>query len=253
MNITEYLKVRPVGLKYAPSFYYLGLKVAISYFIFHRIEFGNKEYDENLIKVKYNDILFNVRRSSFIHDIQHYLLRQEPNIRNWFDFQRGEVFVDVGAYIGAYTLRAAKNGCVVYSFEPNPNSFKILSMNVKDNGFNNVELFNVAVGDHEGEVYITLDLDTTKVSDRGYKVKMITLDSLKLRRVDWLKIDVEGFEKEVLMGAQSTLDVTSKIIIEVWKKNRDFVEKIMEIHGFKKVKEEETYPEIYNIMYMKSR
>ena len=160
--------------------------------------------------------------------------------------------MDVGAYLGAYTLRAAKSGCTVYAFEPNPYSFKILSLNVKDNGFDNyVKLFNVAVGDREDEAFIALDFDTTRVSNNGYKVKMITLDSLKLRKVNWLKVDVEGFEKEVLRGAESTLDVTDKIVIEVRKENRSFVEKVMQGHGFKEVRGEETYPGIYNIMYVK--
>jgi len=58
-------------------------------------------------------IVFNVRKGNFIHDIQHYLLRQEINVRKWFNFRKGGIFVDVGAYIGAYTLRAAKHGSIV--------------------------------------------------------------------------------------------------------------------------------------------
>lgn len=255
MSIKEYLKVKPANLRSAFAFYYLGLETFLNYFVFHnRGNYSKKEEINGLIKIKYNDMIFNVRKKNFIHDVQHYLLRHELNVRDWFSFQKGEVFVDVGAYIGAYTLRAAKSGCTVYAFEPNPFSFKILSLNVEDNGFENyVKLFNVAVGDREGEIFITLDFDTTRVSNSGYKVRMITLDSLKLRKVDWLKVDVEGFEKEVLGGAESTLDVTDKIIIEVRKENSDFVEKVMLEHGFKEAKEEETYPRIYNIMYVKRR
>ena len=248
----EYLKVLPADFKSLPSFYYLSFKRFIRYFILHK-ELEHKEDVSELIKVKIDGIIFNVRKHNLTGDIGQYLLWQEPNVRKWFSFQKGEVFVDVGAYLGAYTLRAAKRGCTVYSFEPNPNSFKILSLNVEDNGFDNVKPFNVAVGDHEGEISIALSFDTTKVSDKGYKVKMITLDSLKLLKVDWLKIDVEGFEKEVLIGARTTLDVTDRVIIEVHKGNRGFVDRVMKEHEFRVVKEEETYPGVFNVMYEKAK
>ena len=67
--------------------------------------------------MRVNGIIFNVRKENFIHDIQHYLLRQEINVRKWFNFRKGGIFIDVGAYIGAYTLRAAKHGSIVFSFE----------------------------------------------------------------------------------------------------------------------------------------
>ncbi|ARM77136.1 hypothetical protein B6F84_08945 [Acidianus manzaensis] len=173
------------------------------------------------------------------------------NVRKWFSFEEGEVFVDVGAYIGAYTLRAAKNKCTVYSFEPNPNSFKILSLNVHDNKFDNVKLYNVALGSKEGEVTIELDFDETHVSQSGYRVKILTLDSLKLSRIDLLKIDVEGLENEVLIGAENTLDRTNKVIIEVHEQNRNFVDTKLQGHGLYKLKEELTYPGIYYAMYVR--
>ena len=64
-------------------------------------------------------------------------------------------------------------------------------------------------------------------------------------------MDVEGFEKEVLMGPENTLDVTDKIVIEVRKENREFIEKLVQIHEFRIAKEDETYPNIYNIIYSK--
>jgi len=70
---------------------------------------------------------------------------------------------------------------------------------------------------------------------------MITLDSLSLNKVDLLKIDVEGYEKEVLLGSESTLDRTDKVIIDVHEHNKRFVDTIMYSHGLVKEKEELTY------------
>ncbi|WP_231136373.1 hypothetical protein [Acidianus ambivalens] len=61
-----------------------------------------------------------------------------------------------------------------YSFEPNPYSFKVLSLNVLDYRFDNVKLYNVALGNKECEVFISTNFDETHVSPNGYKIiKMI--------------------------------------------------------------------------------
>lgn len=225
----------------------------VNYFLLHK-GFNHEEEVKDLIKVRIDGITFNVRKNNFIHDIHHYLLRQEINVRKWFTFKEGDVFVDVGAYIGAYTLRAAKSRCIVYSFEPNPNSYKLLSLNVFDNKFDNVKLYNVALGNKEGEVIISPNFDETFVSTKGYKVKMMSLDSLDFNKIDLLKIDVEGFEKEVLLGSESTLDRTDKVIIEVHENNKNFVNSIMRSHGLVKEKEELTYGEsVYYMLYVRKR
>ncbi|AKA74679.1 hypothetical protein SULI_13005 [Saccharolobus solfataricus] len=86
MRYSDYLKVFPADLRSLPIFYYLSLKTFINYFILHK-GFEHNEDITSLIKVKIDGIIFNVRKHNFIHDIQHYLLRQEINIRKWFSFK----------------------------------------------------------------------------------------------------------------------------------------------------------------------
>lgn len=70
----------------------------------------------------------------------------------------------VKAYVRTYTLKAAKHGSTVYSFEPNLYSFKVLSLNVLGNIFdNNVKLYNVVFGNKECEVFISTNFDETHV------------------------------------------------------------------------------------------
>lgn len=133
----------------------------------------------------------------------------------------GDVVFDVGAHIGCFTLKAARkvgeSGRVV-SFEPSSENFKLLSLNVSSNNYTNSKLFNVAVGAAPGTATLHLGnrrgtnslLSEANVDQVGVEeVPIRTLDSvaeeLELSKVDFLKIDVEGFELEVLKGAQNVL------------------------------------------------
>jgi FkbM family methyltransferase len=133
----------------------------------------------------------------------------------------GDVVLDVGAHIGSFTLKAAKEvgleGRVV-SFEPSSENFKLLTLNVNSNDYGNATLFNVAVGSAPGTAKLNLGSrkgTNSLLSDSGVEnvgteqVPIRTLDSvtdeLKLSKVSFVKIDVEGFELEVLKGARNIL------------------------------------------------
>ena len=117
------------------------------------------------------------------------------------------VVVDVGANIGWYTLRAARRAKKVYAFEPEPTNYELLQKAVRANGFSNVELEKLIVGDTDGETDLFLSIDagrhsTVRKSGRKITVKCTTLDSfLPTQTIDVLKVDVEGAESRVLAGA----------------------------------------------------
>lgn len=125
-----------------------------------------------------------------------------------------ELFVDVGANIGAFTVLASGVvGSRTIAFEANPDTFEALFRNVKLNGLQErVKCIFAAAGRNEGEVSFTTGLGTENhmVTQQGgetaVKVRMTSLDSeMGNNSVDILKIDVEGFETEVLAGAASVL------------------------------------------------
>jgi FkbM family methyltransferase len=138
----------------------------------------------------------------------------------------GDMFYDVGANIGSYTILAsAHTGSRSYSFEPIPATFNSLEKNIQLNKVSAlVTPFNKGVGNTQGEMYFTSSLDTVnhvtdQDSSEGIQVEIISLDEIiSDDNVPLLiKIDVEGFETEVLKGLQKNITNNNlrAIIIEL--------------------------------------
>jgi FkbM family methyltransferase len=135
------------------------------------------------------------------------LLVHEPKVKDFLvgRFSAGEVFVDVGANVGAYSLRAASSGMKVYSFEPNTETVRILRRNAEINHLT-VEVMEVALGAENGTVKFAPFGGTSRVTPEGtVDVPIRTLDSYELPSIDLMKVDVEGYELDVLKGAKQTL------------------------------------------------
>jgi len=142
----------------------------------------------------------------------------------------GETVIDVGAHIGSFTVMAARevgpSGKVV-SLEPSAPNFKLLNLNISTNHFDNAKALNLAAGstDDVGELRLYNRQGGNSFYSRelpligSQSVKITTLDSvaesLKLDRIDFVKIDVEGHELEVLKGASEILgEDHPKIVLE---------------------------------------
>lgn len=129
----------------------------------------------------------------------------------------GQTFIDCGANIGIWTIVAASavgKAGNIYAFEPNPNTFKKLHRNVYEisNLDSNVNLLKSAVGNEQKEIQFlctenhNVSQITSENDSRAILVSVVTLDSIfKEQKVHGLKIDVEGFELEVLKGAENIL------------------------------------------------
>ena len=149
--------------------------------------------------------------------------------------QKLDCVVDVGAHVGLWSMSLLE--CVktarVIAFEPAPDIFKQLKKRLC--GFSNVQVFNIAVGSHKGNVKFNIKNDSgqlnsilelnaetkdyfTGASDTLTQVDvcMDTLDNLLAdqKEISLLKIDVQGYEEEVLKGAVSILKKTRFVLIE---------------------------------------
>lgn len=151
--------------------------------------------------------------------------------------QAGDIFFDVGANVGIYTLTASRfagTGGEVHAFEPLAGTYQLLQKNVQMNGVKNIHLNNVAVGDMIGEadLYVNAQAALTGLglTNRGVlldvqKVPIWTLDEYaereKIQSINFLKVDVEGFEGHVLRGAKRLISRSPDLIVmsELAQKN----------------------------------
>ena len=122
--------------------------------------------------------------------------------------------IDVGANVGEWTRPLAKKFDHVICFEPNPNFRECFNMNIKEN---NVTLHPYGLSSHSHNAI--QGVNATHLNDvlgdtepREGDIECRSLDSFDLRDVDYIKIDVDGFEIPVLQGAQETLKRNNPVI-----------------------------------------
>ena len=169
----------------------------------------------------------------------------EKSIINWAidNFvKEDKAVIDIGAHMGHYTMNMAHKAKRVYAFECSPKSFNYLCANIAlQNLHYKVDKFNVALSNKEGKVkyYIRDPLDggangiakySTDETDNieSIEVEAKTLDSFGLKNIGFIKIDVEGHEKEVLEGALNTLKENGypPFIFESWGPDREITYKL---------------------------
>lgn len=140
--------------------------------------------------------------------------------------RKEDFFVDIGANIGSFTVLAAGHiGSKTYSFEPVPSTFSHLLNNISVNNISKkVTVFNTALGSAKGKINFTSSLDTMNHVANNNETGTISVPIEKLDEILpehetplLLKIDVEGFETEVIRGASHTLRQSrlKAIIIEL--------------------------------------
>ena len=131
-----------------------------------------------------------------------------PEMRVWRQALRdGDLFLDVGANVGTYTIWAAECGAEVIALEPAADTFGLLLENIALNDYQ-VRAIQAAAGPYCGTARLTAGLDSVNRLDPDGPVEtgLVTIDSLiGDRHVVGMKVDVEGFEIEVLQGCTRAL------------------------------------------------
>jgi FkbM family methyltransferase len=107
-------------------------------------------------------------------------------------------------------------GGTVVTFEPSPGNCDIIEKNIRQNQLRNVTLQRKAVGSKRGVVTINhASNSSVVVSGTGTQVELTCLDEYRHLNPTFLKIDVEGFEVQVLEGARKILSTRPKLAIEI--------------------------------------
>lgn len=128
----------------------------------------------------------------------------------------GETVLDIGANVGLVSLRLSKrvgSEGIVHAFEPNPSVSSRLVSSLEANGVTNVRLHQVALGDVPGILRLSVpegnagaaSLIAGRVSGEICDVPVKRLDDFDFGPISFVKIDVEGFEENVLRGFSRTL------------------------------------------------
>jgi FkbM family methyltransferase len=142
-------------------------------------------------------------------------------------------FMDIGSYNGLFSIAFGKMlpSSHAFAFEPNPANFKRLCKNIDLNGLTNVEAYNIGISDKQGflEMCLPADGSMTTVSSYDFnftknhaknplkilRTKVETIDSFCAAHdviPDFIKIDVENHEHEVILGGMATIKKTRPII-----------------------------------------
>lgn len=152
----------------------------------------------------------------------------------------GDDIIDIGANIGNHTLYFIKECHVnsVYSFEPQKDIFSILKKNIMYNhASERCRLYNVALGNSKGKGNMASNRYNTGgacliTNDTG-NVDVCRLDDFTFDNVDFIKIDVEGYEYNVLAGAKKTINTHKPLIyVEIFEKNFDKVNNLLFQMGY---------------------
>ena len=153
--------------------------------------------------------------------------------------------LDIGANIGNHSVFFANFFSNIYSFEPYPDSYYLLKFNSKN--FNNIKTFNFGASDVDENQYMYIATNTTmsrntlfsdrveakkvdQIDPKKIGVELKNLDNLlkenKVKKISFIKIDIEGYEYKALIGLKNTIINDSPIIaLEQWTDAFDEIKK----------------------------
>lgn len=171
-----------------------------------------------------------IETSSFTEHWSAYNLMPDASelslMRQWV--KGNSIVFDIGANVGVWTVLLSRTcpSAKVHSFEPAPNTFDLLARNISINKCSNATVNNIAASDNDGvvefevpkgvSIYGRVRPEQHGVDDGGrfahsdmYQVKCARLSDYcekhKIEQIDFMKIDVEGFELQVLRGMEELL------------------------------------------------
>jgi len=185
-----------------------------------------------------NDLL-----GSITYDSEDYVGRSiakdgiyEEHMVNKFKslIKKEDIVLDIGSNIGLHTVLFSKLAHRVLAFEPYMPNYLFLQQNLFDNKINNVSSFLLGASNKIEVVKIIFTLknnsgmtrlengnltDLNEIQNMSTYTNCIDIDSLELEKVDFIKIDTEGYEEKTLYGAEKTIKKFRPIIaIEDWPK-----------------------------------
>jgi len=161
-------------------------------------------------------------------------------VRN--NVKKGDRCLDAGANIGFYCLLEAKNSKAdIYAFEPDKRNVQILKQALKKNKFGHVKIYEMALSDKKNfqKMYLAKEsnmntfVEQNRFGGKTPLIKTTTVDDFfKDKGIDFIRMDIEGFEYELFSGmeklikSKKPLKIMMEFHYELYDKERDFSKKI---------------------------
>jgi FkbM family methyltransferase len=204
----------------------------------------------NIIYRLRNGMRLETRVGSYDKNIIYELVVKNVYMPAGFEIMNNDIVVDIGAHIGIFSVLAAvraKQG-KVYSIEPMPENYSLLLANIKQNNLKNVTPVNKALSSDIGEKhlfissssgghsFVFLDKKITNIAVQTSTLETI-IKEYDIHKIDFLKIDCEGAEYEILFNCpKEVLNKIRKISMECHdiddKKNSNSLKLFLEANGF---------------------
>lgn len=182
---------------------------------------NNYQYPSKTVRLcERNGIKYSLDISDYMQYCIYYQIDIEPREKLYELVRNHTTIIDVGVNIGETLLNFAQlnNAGACVGFEPVPELFEMARKNISLNGFQNIVLNNLALSDCNGELYFNrpnannsggIFLSSANQVESAGVVRAVSLDDYLAERrindISLIKIDVEGFEMNVLRGAMLTL------------------------------------------------
>ena len=179
-----------------------------------------------------------------------------------FPVQANDVIVDIGAHIGGFAIRAAKlaHHGDVYAYEASSKNYALLEKNYQLNNAENLHIHNKAVSHQSGEMNFFMPSDNGALGSLMQEtdnpmetVQAVTLTDIitenRIARIDYLKVDVEGAEYDILLNCPAgTLSKIQRIVMEYHEfegdhRNHNHLVNFLKSHDFHVAVEDGIFPQ----------
>jgi FkbM family methyltransferase len=188
---------------------------------------GRKQTGEHTYQVT-PEVTITLRENSGDVFILWETFNHDAYVHKGFEMEPRDVVVDIGAHIGIFAVYAARKVSkgTVLSYEPEPDSCQYLQKNKEQNSLSNLKIFNLAITSTGGAVDLHISSSNTGAhsiyavdTKRIIKVPSVTLEDVlaqnALERINYLKMDAEGAEFDVILNTpRDVLHKVDKIVME---------------------------------------
>lgn len=192
------------------------------------MKFTNKKLRDLFKKIIGENLTYRIKLFNLINHLKKInekkFLKEYPEAKNIGKYIKNpEVCFDIGANYGVYSFYLSKKfpNSKIYSFEPYSRSFYILRKIKKRFNLQNIFPKRLALGNKNEKMKIWVhdfeDAMATISKNKGEDVVMVKLDDFvkknKINKIDFIKIDVEGFEKNIIDGGMKTIKEFKPVIL----------------------------------------